>query len=432
MDQKVCIKKQNKSIEFEELEKCTKEELIERIKTLSAHNTQLKNIIAKTVDNSNRQVEHKNLKSFDFSKCNLRHVALKIFYLGWDYKGYVTQEDTTNTIEHYIFEALIRTRLIKDRTSSNYHRCGRTDKGVSSFAQTISIDVRSSLTKDEHDRIDNEINYCKILNKVLPDNIQCIAWSPVNASFSARFDCKTRTYKYFFPKGNLDIEKMRLASDKLLGTHDFRNFCKMDVGNGVVEFIRNVLQVDIYPVNENDLTQEYSMYAISIKGKAFLWHQIRCIMGILFLIGQNKEEPSVIDELFDVKQNPRKPEYNMANEIPLNLFCCEYDDIKWHYNEESLSQVIDKLNTIWTYSAAKESMIKEMVRELNEEYLRVKTPELQNDKYLGECLLQGVKSRKYTPIMKRPTCDSLEDKIKHFAKRNRIEVIGGEPEKLNM
>lgn len=43
----------------------------------------------------------------------------------------------------------------------------------------------------------------------------------------------------------------------------------------------------------------------------------------------------------------------MANEIPLNLFGCEYDDIKWYHNEESLSQVIEKLNTLWTYSAAK-------------------------------------------------------------------------------
>lgn len=76
-------------------------------------------------------------------------------------------------------------------------------------------------------------------------------------------------------------------------------------------------------------------------------------------------------------------------------------------------------------------MIKEMLRNLNEQHQRIKKNELQNDKYLGECLLQGVKSRKYTPIMKRPTCDSLEDKIKHFAKRNRIEVIRGETEKSN-
>lgn len=47
------------------------------------------------------------------------------------------------------------------------------------------------------------------------------------------------------------------------------------------------------------------MYVLTIKGKAFLWHQIRCIMAILFLIGQNKEEPVVINELLDISENPR-------------------------------------------------------------------------------------------------------------------------------
>lgn len=83
-----------------------------------------------------------------------------------------------------------------------------------------------------------------ILNRVLPDNIQCIAWSPAKNNFSARFDCKQRTYKYFFIKGQLDIEKMQFASKYLLGTHDFRNFCKMDVGNGVVKFIRNITKIE--------------------------------------------------------------------------------------------------------------------------------------------------------------------------------------------
>lgn len=47
------------------------------------------------------------------------------------------------------------------------------------------------------------------------------------------------------------------------------------------------------------------MYVITIKGKAFLWHQIRCIMGVLILIGQNREDVNVIKELLDVDQNPR-------------------------------------------------------------------------------------------------------------------------------
>lgn len=50
---------------------------------------------------------------------------------------------------------------------------------------------------------------------------------------------------------------------------------------------------------------EYSIFVIQIKAKAFLWHQIRCIMAILFLVAQGKEDPSIIDELLDVKTNPR-------------------------------------------------------------------------------------------------------------------------------
>ena len=45
------------------------------------------------------------------------------------------QEDTEKTIEAVLFDALLKTRLIESRATSNYHRCGRTDKGVSAFSQ---------------------------------------------------------------------------------------------------------------------------------------------------------------------------------------------------------------------------------------------------------------------------------------------------------
>ncbi|CAH1159676.1 unnamed protein product [Phaedon cochleariae] len=422
MDTKIIIKKQPKVNENSDLENYSKEELIQKVISLTAHNTQLKNIIAKSAIQEQKQ---KSAKPFDFSKCKFKHVALKIFYLGWEYKGFVVQEDTTQTVEYHLFEALTRARLIRDRPSSNYHRCGRTDKGVSAFGQVISIDLRSNLSENESNNFEKEIDYCKVLNSILPDSIQCVAWSPVDATFSARFDCSCRTYRYYFPKGSLDIASMKVAAEKLLGPHDFRNFCKMDVGNGVTEFIRNISAINIEPVCDQNIDDGYSIYMIAIRSKAFLWHQIRCIMGILFLIGQNKEEPNLINELLDVEKTPRKPEYRMANELPLNLYFCEYDGIKWHYND-SLNQVIEKLSSLWTTHALKETMLKDMLISLKNDLQTVcSNNEDKHEKCLSEHLLPKHSPNNYLPVMKRQTCNSLESKIEHFAKRKRIQIVEG-------
>lgn len=76
-------------------------------------------------------------RPFDFSVHPRRHVALRLAYLGWQYQGFAVQENTDNTVEARLFEALLKTKLIQDRQTSNYHRCGRTDKGVSAFSQVL-------------------------------------------------------------------------------------------------------------------------------------------------------------------------------------------------------------------------------------------------------------------------------------------------------
>ena len=51
---------------------------------------------------------------------NTRHVALKLAYLGWDYQGFVVQEDTERTIEAALFDALLRTRLVESRYQPHF------------------------------------------------------------------------------------------------------------------------------------------------------------------------------------------------------------------------------------------------------------------------------------------------------------------------
>lgn len=176
---------------------------------LQAHNTQLLNLLKKEHAAHNAAVEalaetnsngsssqnasdssEPAQRKFHFKTSHKRHILLKFYYLGWDYQGFTSQEHTTQTIEHHLFKALTKTCLIETRETSNYHRCGRTDKGVSAFSQVISIDVRSKFAPELQmtaDSLKNEMNYCEALNRVLPANIKCLSWAPCeNAAYSAR------------------------------------------------------------------------------------------------------------------------------------------------------------------------------------------------------------------------------------------------------
>ena len=273
------------------LESLSREELIAKVKSLEIHVQQLRNIIAKKANSSlpSAKIKQKERK-FDFSKYKRRHILLQVSYFGWNYLGFVTQDDAGKTIESEMFAALLQTKLVEDRAGCNYHRCGRTDRGVSGTGQVVSIDVRTNLvtgegvftqegyTGGEDGNDKDEIDFCSVLNRNLPEDIRVISWSPApRPDFSARFDCDSRSYKYYFPRGNLDVERIELAGQKLLGVHDFRNLCKMDVNNGVVTFIRRIDSVNVVVVQkEREEDSSYDMCCLVIKSKAFLWHQIRC------------------------------------------------------------------------------------------------------------------------------------------------------------
>lgn len=338
------------------------EKLLSRVKELEQEVERLKKEQANNIKDASVRENSlgcgKAKRAFDFSAHGRRHVALKIAYLGWGYQGFASQENTSNTIEEKLFEALIKTRLVESRQTSNYHRCGRTDKGVSAFGQVrantwflrasnnreiwvyilslassatvslwipqvISLDLRSqfprsrdsedSNLKDGADDIAKEIRYAHILNRVLPADIRVLAWAPAEPSFSARFSCLERTYRYFFPCADLDIATMNYAAQKYVGTHDFRNLCKMDVANGVTNFQRTILSAQVQTVaqspGEEGRQGPFQLCQFEVIGQAFLYHQVRCMMAILFLIGQGMEKPEIIDELLNIEKNPQKPQY---------------------------------------------------------------------------------------------------------------------------
>ncbi|KZF25277.1 pseudouridine synthase [Xylona heveae TC161] len=231
------------------------------------------------------------------------------------------------------------------------------------------------------DPINDELPYAQVLNRLLPEDIRILAWCPSPPpDFSARFSCRERRYRYFFTQpafspipgangvsttsdrtprrdGWLDIEAMREGARHFMGLHDFRNFCKVDPSKQITNFQRRIAFADIEEINpangpvgyvghpafgpSNSASQNFQtstessasssvstprVYTFTIHGSAFLWHQVRHMTAILFLIGQGLESPSIIPKLLDIEQTPTKPMYEMASDAPLVLWDCVFPE----------------------------------------------------------------------------------------------------------
>lgn len=223
---------------------------------------------------------------------------------------------------------------------------------------------------------DDELDYCALLNRALPEDVRVTGWGYVHESFSARFDCEFRLYKYFFcafpdcadaaPAGplsaegdektkpkkpsSLDLDAMRDAARRFEGTHDFRNLCKMDARN-VHNYVRTVYRCDVVDAadagawedgggargtrgalgfsrlkkSETSAGSPPGLCYVRVEGSAFLWHQVRCMAAVLFLVGLRRETPDVVDALLDAtKFENGKPQYEMAPDAPLVLWRCGF------------------------------------------------------------------------------------------------------------
>lgn len=82
-------------------------------------------------------------------------------------------------------------------------------------------------------------------------------------------------------------------NDKEHRTGDSFDLCKVEV--------RGARRLS-WPLAESD------PWASQVVGQAFLWHQIRCIVGVLFMVGSGDEAPDIIDQLLDLEAVPRKPQ----------------------------------------------------------------------------------------------------------------------------
>ncbi|KAF7551399.1 hypothetical protein G7046_g7734 [Stylonectria norvegica] len=354
-------------------------------------------------------------------------------------------------------------------------------------------DEPAKVEKPPFDPILDELHYPRILNRILPPDIRILAWCPTPPpGFSARFSCRERQYRYFFTRpaftpeptsqdttgdqrtvkpGWLDIEAMRDAAKRFEGEHDFRNFCKIDPGKQITNFNRTVYEADIEEVKDVSSALPYltgpefapdaldaqggpypQVFSFNVRGSAFLWHQIRHMVAVLFLVGQHLEKPSVITQLLDVATTTGKPNYTMAEETPLVLWDCVFpadldapvtaahkeESLEWIYlaDDPALSKfgqfgVMDGLWALWRERKLDELLANQLLQHISTQKGHSKRPRRPETRtaagktntsvvvYEG-----GNTSRmagKYVPVMEKDRLQSPEEQNERYAIRKGFE-----------
>eukprot|EP00252_Welwitschia_mirabilis_P004195 TRINITY_DN1445_c0_g1_i1.p1 TRINITY_DN1445_c0_g1~~TRINITY_DN1445_c0_g1_i1.p1 ORF type:complete len:500 (+),score=79.37 TRINITY_DN1445_c0_g1_i1:167-1666(+) len=171
-----------------------------------------------------------------------RKVALRIGYVGTNYKGLQMQRDAADliTIEHELEKAIFKAGGIIESNFGNLDKIGwkrssRTDKGVHSLATVIAMkmEVPDNAWVDDPDGL----LLADIINSHLPYNIRIFSIVPINKGFDARRACISRKYIYLLPAEIIGIEensssgeiedhirKFRDILKNFEGRHPFHNY----------------------------------------------------------------------------------------------------------------------------------------------------------------------------------------------------------------
>lgn len=224
----------------------------------------------------------------------MRNIKMIIEYDGSRYLGWQRLGDSDKTIQGKL-ESVISAML---DTPTEIIGSGRTDAGAHAMGQVANFRTDSTISIDEMHRY---------INHYLPQDIVVKDIEEVEERFHSRYNVKGKKYVYYIwnhwipsafdrkysyhYEDQLDINKMNVAADKLIGTHDFINFSSL----------KKSKKSTLRTIEKISIVKEGNMIKFSFIGNGFLYNMIRIIMGTLLEIGSGKKGSSYIDEIFEGK-----------------------------------------------------------------------------------------------------------------------------------
>lgn len=221
-------------------------------------------------------------------------LRLDIAYDGTGFAGWAAQAGQ-RTVAGVLDEAL-STVL---RTAVRLRAAGRTDTGVHATGQVAHADVPVSALPNAYSRSPRAdepefLSLLRRLGRLLPVDVRVrrIVRAPVG--FDARFAALRRHYVYRLstaPYGvephqaryvtgwprPLDVDAMAVASQGLLGLHDFAAFCRYREGATRIRDLQRL-----------DWSRDGDLVTAQVSADAFCWSMVRSLMGALLAVGEHR------------------------------------------------------------------------------------------------------------------------------------------------
>lgn len=234
----------------------------------------------------------------------------------------------------------------------NFHMIRNSRSQVNHFLQSCNDRFPRHLTRLPEN--DVRITSCRFApEKLLPNKLfleGAVDDQPSHIAWNARFTATSRTYvyrilchkkpdyedeksslveEYGYPfeanrswrihcRQALDMEAMKTAAQYLTGTHDFSSFrgkgCYRSSPFVTIEdiSIRSTPILDNWVIREGlssemEESNNAQLLTISVKGNAFLYRQVRNIVGCLVTVGQQKISPAKVIDILEGKDRKLAP-----------------------------------------------------------------------------------------------------------------------------
>jgi tRNA pseudouridine38-40 synthase len=260
---------------------------------------------------------------------------LLVAYDGAAFRGFALQPEVP-TVAGALRLALGRTARLPEPPALTC--AGRTDAGVHARGQVVHVDLPPMPF--------DGIGLARALNRQLAPSIVVLSATAVSDEFDARRSATARRYRYlvwnaaapdpllapttWHVRDPLDLRAMSAAADVLLGTHDFRAFCRRKPGTSADEpIVRRVTRatwsLDRGPevADATDIAGG-RLLRFDIEANSFCHQMVRSVVGSLVEVGRGMGNAATLLER--LRSATRHRAADPAPALGLCLISVRYDE----------------------------------------------------------------------------------------------------------